>query len=103
LKLHGNTEEEHVVLGLLDVARSIHDFTSLDLTYSEISENQSDMLVESCEELPLEIPVAHAEAFPFESVQEYSKYFFTNENNGQQVVSFLLENGHKSYNKELKQ
>ena len=33
-KLQGNTEEEQVFLGLLDVSESISDFTSLDLTYS---------------------------------------------------------------------
>jgi len=45
-KLQGNTEEEQVFLGLLDVSESISDFTSLDLTYSEILKGQDDMLLQ---------------------------------------------------------
>ena len=59
------------------------------------------MLVESYEELPLEISVVHAEVVPFESVQEFSKYFFiSNENNDQQFFPFLFEEVHKGYNEE---
>ena len=48
-KLQGNTEEEKVVLGILDVAKSIHDFTSLDLTYLEILKSQDDILIQEHE------------------------------------------------------
>ena len=48
-KLPGNTEEEQVVLGLLDVAESIRDFTSIDLTYSEIFKSQDDILIQEHE------------------------------------------------------
>ena len=59
------------------------------------------MLVESYEELPLEISVVHAEAVPCESVQEYSKYFFLS-NENQQIFSRLFEKGHKGYIEESK-
>ena len=56
---------------------SSYQLTTNEENYEKkILDNQMGMLVKSYQELPLEIYVVHAEVVPYESVQEYCKYFF---------------------------
>jgi hypothetical protein len=73
-KLQRNTEEEQVVLGLLDVAESIHDFTSIDLTYSGILKSQDDILIQEHERVFSVFSQTHEVVISYKYFPEHIKH-----------------------------
>jgi hypothetical protein len=93
-KLQGNTKEEHVVSDLLDVAESIHDFTSLDLTYSEILKSQDEILVQEHEGAFSDFSQTYKIVVSSKYFQEYIKPILVLDYvKGDRVVAFPFEKG----------
>ena len=75
--LEDNCYNPQVKEEIYSSCHSLHQPTSNEENFEKkILDNKMGMLVESYEELPLEIPMVHVEAIPSETVQEYLKFLF---------------------------